>query len=82
MVTLSIRIEMVADLHARCEKIIECRIGIFGSYIQRRTGPDMLMWQDSYIVHDEFKSIELKLMDTQYPDVKVLVHLESPESVI
>jgi quinolinate synthase len=53
-----------------------------GSYIQKQTGADMLLWQGSCLVHDEFKGIELDLLRAEYPDAKVLVHPESPENVV
>jgi quinolinate synthase len=82
MVTSSIGLEIVADLHARGEKIIWAPDRHLGGYIQKKTGADMLLWQGSCLVHDEFKGIELDLLREQYPDAKVLVHPESPESVV
>ena len=58
MVTSSIGLEIVADLHARGEKIIWAPDRHLGSYIQKKTGADMLLWQGSCLVHDEFKGIE------------------------
>lgn len=82
MVTSSIGLEIVADLHARGEKLIWAPDRHLGSYIQKKTGADMLLWQGSCLVHDEFKGIELDLLREQYPDAKVLVHPESPASVV
>ncbi|CAD9225608.1 quinolinate synthase NadA [Burkholderia cenocepacia] len=82
MVTSSIGLEIVADLHARGEKIIWAPDRHLGSYIQKKTGADMLLWQGSCLVHDEFKGIELDLLRAEYPDAKVLVHPESPENVV
>jgi quinolinate synthase len=42
----------------------------------------MLLWQGSCLVHDEFKGIELDLLRAEHPGAKVLVHPESPESVV
>ena len=53
-----------------------------GSYIRKQTGADMLLWQGSCLVHDEFKGVELDLMRAQYPDAVVLVHPESPQAVV
>src|SRR6516225_8591704 len=82
MVTSSIGLEIVADLHARGEKILWAPDRHLGSYIQKKTGADMLLWQGSCLVHDEFKGVELDLLRAEYPDAKVLVHPESPESVV
>ena len=53
-----------------------------GNYIQQQTGADMLMWQGSCLVHDEFKSVELDLLRAEHPNAKILVHPESPASVV
>ena len=42
----------------------------------------MLMWNGACIVHDEFKGLELELMRQQHPGALVLVHPESPQSVV
>ncbi len=82
MVTSSIGLEIVADLHARGEKILWAPDRHLGRYIQKKTGADMLLWQGACLVHDEFKGIELELLRAEYPHAKVLVHPESPESVV
>src|SRR5690606_20158878 len=53
-----------------------------GSYIQKKTGADMLLWQGSCLVHDEFKNVELDILRAEHPGAKVLVHPESPEAVV
>jgi quinolinate synthase len=82
MVTSSIGLEIVAHLHAQGKKILWAPDKHLGSYIQKKTGADMLLWQGSCLVHDEFKSIELELLKREHPHAKVLVHPESPEAVI
>src|SRR6195952_3009155 len=82
MVTSSIGLEIVAELHARGEKILWAPDRHLGGYIQKKTGADMLLWQGSCLVHDEFKGIELDLLRAEYPDAKILVHPESPEAVV
>jgi quinolinate synthase len=42
----------------------------------------MLLWDATCVVHDEFKGIELELLRQEHPRARVLVHPESPESVI
>ncbi len=82
VVTSSIGLDIVAMLHERGEKIIWAPDRHLGAYIREKTGADMLLWQGSCIVHDEFKGLELELMKKEYPDALVLVHPESPEAVI
>lgn len=82
MVTSSIGLDIVRHLHAQGKKILWAPDRHLGSYIQKQTGADMLLWQGACIVHDEFKGVELELLRAQYPHARVLVHPESPESVV
>jgi quinolinate synthase len=82
MVTSSIGLEIVAALHAEGKKILWAPDKHLGSYIQTQTGADMILWQGSCLVHDEFKGLELEQMRKDYPDALVLVHPESPPAVI
>jgi quinolinate synthase len=82
VVTSAIGLEIASMLHARGEKLIWAPDRHLGSYIQKMTGADMLLWRGSCVVHDEFKGIELQLMREEYPDARVLVHPESPDSVL
>ncbi|MFS0758487.1 quinolinate synthase NadA [Noviherbaspirillum sp. 1P10PC] len=82
MVTSSIGLDIVAHLHAEGKKILWAPDRHLGSYIQRETGADMLMWQGSCLVHDEFKGVELELLKAAHPGAKVLVHPESPAAVV
>jgi quinolinate synthase len=82
MVTSSIGLKIVEHLHAQGKKILWAPDRHLGGYIQKKTGADMLMWQGSCIVHDEFKGIELELLRKEHPKAKVLVHPESPEAVV
>lgn len=82
VVTSSIALKVVQHLKARGEKIIWAPDRHLGTYIQQETGADMLLWQGSCIVHDEFKGSALRTLKRQHPRAKVLVHPESPRSVI
>ncbi len=82
MVTSSIGLKIVEHLHAKGEKILWAPDRHLGAYIQRETGADMLLWQGSCIVHDEFKAFELEELKRKHPLAKVLVHPESPEAVV
>jgi quinolinate synthase len=82
VVTSSIGLDIVAYLHAQGKKILWAPDKHLGNYIQKKTGADMLMWQGSCVVHDEFKGLELELLKREHPDALVLVHPESPPSVV
>jgi len=82
VVTSSIATRVVQHLHDKGEKILWAPDRFLGSYVQHVTGADMLLWQGSCIVHDEFKAEELKKLRTRHPEAAVLVHPESPGDVI
>ncbi|MFN3791464.1 quinolinate synthase NadA [Massilia sp.] len=82
MVTSSIGLDIVRHLHEQGKKILWAPDRHLGAYIQKQTGADMLLWQGSCLVHDEFKGVELDLLKAEHPDAKVLVHPESPASVV
>lgn len=82
MVTSSCALAIVSHLKAQGEKILWAPDRHLGRYIQQQTGADMLMWNGACIVHDEFKGLELDLLKKDHPKALVLVHPESPESVV
>ncbi|PWD88295.1 quinolinate synthase NadA [Ignatzschineria cameli] len=82
VVTSAIGLDIVRELHRAGEKIIWGPDKHLGHYIQQETGADMILWQGSCIVHDEFKADSLALFRQSHPDAMVLAHPESPASVL
>jgi len=82
MVTSSIAEKIVGYLHREGRKILWAPDKHLGAYVQKVTGADMLMWSASCVVHEEFKAQQLEEMRAAHPGAKVLVHPESPASVI
>jgi quinolinate synthase len=82
VVTSSIGEKIVAHLRDNGEKILWAPDKHLGGYIQKQTGADMLMWNASCVVHDEFKYQQLGDLKAQMPHAKVLVHPESPAAVV
>ena len=82
VVTSSIALEVVEHLHSQGKKIIWAPDKHLGKYIEDYTGADMILWDASCIVHDEFKYQCLSDMKKLHPDAGVLVHPESPMEVI
>ena len=82
VVTSSIALPIVKYLKERGEKILWAPDRHLGGYIQEQTGADMLLWQGSCIVHDEYKAQELIALKAQHPHAQVLVHPESPRAVV
>ena len=82
VVTSSIALEVVDYLDSLGEKILWAPDKYLGAYVQKNTGADMLMWDGSCIVHEEFKAKGILDLKKVYPQAAVLVHPESPESVV
>ena len=82
VITSSVALPLVSHLVEKGEKILWAPDRHLGSYIQRQTGADMVLWQGSCVVHDEFKSIELANLLEDCPGAKVLAHPESPAPVV
>ncbi|OGB12944.1 MAG: quinolinate synthase [Burkholderiales bacterium RIFCSPLOWO2_12_67_14] len=82
LVTSSCALDIVKALKDKGHKILWAPDKHLGGYIQRETGADMLMWNGSCIVHDEFKAFELEALKKEHPSAKVLVHPESPADVV
>ncbi|MCS3430942.1 quinolinate synthase [Klebsiella sp. BIGb0407] len=82
VVTSSIAVELIEHLDSLGQKIIWAPDRHLGNYVQQQTGADVLCWQSTCIVHDEFKTQALVTMKALYPDAAVLVHPESPQSIV
>ncbi|CAM8626018.1 NadA Quinolinate synthase [Burkholderiales bacterium] len=82
MVTSGCALAIVHELHQRGERILFAPDRHLGRYIADQTGADMLLWEGHCIVHDEFKAAELASLKAKHPQAMVLVHPESPASVI
>ncbi|MCC6250748.1 MAG: quinolinate synthase NadA [Rubrivivax sp.] len=82
MVTSSCALAIVRHLKAQGQKILWAPDRHLGRYVQEETGADMLLWQGACIVHDEFKGLELDLLRREHPKAMILVHPESPKSVV
>ncbi len=82
VVTSSIAVKLVDHLAGEGHKILWAPDKHLGSYIQKVTDADMLLWNGSCVVHDEFKSRALGNLLQQYPDAAVLVHPESPDTML
>jgi quinolinate synthase len=82
VVTSGIALPIVEHLASQGKKILWGPDRHLGSYVQRITGAEMLLWPGSCVVHEEFKAVALERIRRLHPDAAVLVHPESPESVI
>lgn len=82
VVTSSCAQPIIESLMDKGEKILWAPDKHLGGYIQSQTGADMLLWDGACIVHEEFKAQALIDLKAVYPDAAILVHPESPASVV
>lgn len=82
VVTSSIALDVVDYLDSEGDKILWAPDKHLGRYVQEQTGADMLLWDGSCVVHEEFKLRGLQDIRQIYPDAAILVHPESPEAII
>ena len=82
VVTSSIALQVVDFLDGEGKKLIWAPDKYLGDYVKRNTGADMLLWDGACIVHEEFKAKGIEDLKAVYPHAAVLVHPESPQSVV
>lgn len=81
-VTSGIALDIVQHLHDQGKKLIWAPDKHLGHYVQRMTGADMLFWDGSCVVHEEFKGFALERLSRLHPEAAILVHPESPQEVV
>ncbi|MFY9178766.1 MAG: quinolinate synthase NadA [Venatoribacter sp.] len=82
VVTSSIALDVAKHLHAQGKKILWAPDKHLGDYVRRESGADMVLWDGACIVHEEFKAKALEDLKKVHPGAAILVHPESPESVV
>ncbi len=82
VVTSGIALPIVRHLHERGEKILWAPDRHLGEYVSKQTGADILLWEGSCVVHEEFKGFALERVRRLHPEAAVLVHPESPHEVL
>ncbi len=82
VVTSSIAIKVVQYLADQGKKVLWAPDKYLGGYIKNQTSVDMILWNGSCIVHEEFKAKGLMDLKKLYSNAGILVHPESPESVV
>lgn len=82
VVTSSIAVDLIDYLDQRGEKILWAPDQHLGAYVAGKTGADVLCWDGACIVHEEFKARGVLDLKKAHPEAAVLVHPESPASVV
>lgn len=82
VVTSSCAEDIIDHLDSNGERVLWAPDKHLGAYIQRSTGADMLLWDGSCIVHEEFKGQGVEDLRATVPGAVVLAHPESPAAVV
>jgi len=82
MVTSRIALPVTRHLHRQRKKLLWAPDKHLGHHVQRMTGADILLWQGSCVVHEEFKGFALDRVRRLHPEAAVLVHPEAPADVV
>ncbi len=53
-----------------------------GRYLNKQTGRNMLLWQGSCVVHEQFSEKELVRLMVKHPKALVIAHPECPENLL
>jgi quinolinate synthase len=64
------------------QKIIFAPDKYLGSYLIKKTGRDMVLWNGSCMVHERFSEQELVKLKTRHPQAHVIAHPECPETLL
>ena len=64
------------------QKIIFAPDKFLGSYLNKKTGRSMVLWDGSCLVHERFSERELIKLKTHYPAAHVIAHPECSEALL
>lgn len=64
------------------QKIIFAPDKFLGSYLSKKTGRSMVLWNGSCLVHERFSEVELVKLKTQHPRARIIAHPECPEPLL
>ena len=53
-----------------------------GTYIQKKTGRDMLLWDGACIVHEVFSKEKIEALQREHPEAKFIAHPESEMQIL
>jgi len=53
-----------------------------GAYLAKKTGREMLLWEGTCIVHEQFSEKQIVQLKTRYPKAKVIAHPECPPAIL
>ncbi len=82
IIVTSSNAEAIINSLPKDQKIIFAPDRFLGSYLNKKTGRDMLLWDGSCMVHERFSERELVKLRTQHPKAHIIAHPECPETLL
>ena len=82
IVCTSSNAEKIINSIPKDEKIIFAPDKNLGSYLIKKTGRDMLLWDGACEVHEEFSLEKILALKAEYPEAKIIAHPESRDYVL
>lgn len=74
--------EKIVESLPKEQKIIFAPDKNLGTYISKKTGRDMVLWDGSCMVHEIFSLEKITKLRNQYPDAKLIAHPECEAAVL
>jgi len=82
IIVTSSNAEAIINQLPREQKIIFAPDKYLGSYLNKKTGRNMLLWNGSCIVHERFSEQELIKLKTRHAAAHIIAHPECPEHLL
>lgn len=74
--------EKIIESFPKDEKLIFCPDRNLGSYLNKKTGRNMLLWDGGCHVHSRFSAAALARLKKEYPDAIVMAHPECKADIL
>ena len=82
IIVTSSNAEAIVDQIPKDQPILFAPDKYLGGYLARKTGRDMLLWDGTCIVHEQFSEKELIKLKAQNPGAPVAAHPECPPAIL
>ncbi len=82
IIVTSSNAEHILNSLPKDQKIIFAPDKHLGGYLSRKTGRDMLLWDGTCQVHEQFSERNVISLRTQHPEAHIIAHPECPEVLL
>ena len=82
IIVTSSNAEAIINQLPKKQKILFSPDKYLGGYLAKKTGRDMLLWEGTCVVHEQFSEKALVKLKTQHPKARVIAHPECPEVLL